>query len=515
MKGIVHWFADNPIAANLLMLLIMIGGFTSIPVLDKQVFPDVEPFSITVNQPYPGAGPSEVETQICVRIENAIHDLEGIKKIQSLARQSQCSVTITSKPDYDVQHLLASVKTQVDAISTFPADAEKAVVTLNTISHLEVALALYGDIGENAMKVLGEQLRDEMVLLDYVDTVQLSDSRNHEVSIEVSELDLRRYGLSFDDVVRAIDSSSVDLSAGLLRTGQGDIQLQARGQAYQHNDFENILLLSKRDGTQVLLGDVANIVDGFTNQKIYTKFDGRPSLSLLVSTNSHPNVVRTSRVVNKYLKEAKTRLPPGVELDILYDSADAFKSRIETLFNNAVGGLLLVFLVLMLFLRPKLAMWVSVGIAVAFLGTLWILPMTGTSLNMLSLFAFLMVIGIVVDDAIVVGESVHRYQSDGYKGVRSAVLGTNSVLKPVMFAVISTMVFFAPLLILPGDQASAAISIPVVVLLALSFSLIESLLILPAHLAHMKPEKTSTQPWLQKIERMRQACAKGLNLCGA
>jgi len=510
MKGIVAWFVDNPVAANLLMILIFVGGITSIPQLDKQFFPSSPEDTISVSLAYPGAGPGEVEEQICIRIEEAVHDLNGIQEIRSVAQQGMGQVFIEVEPYYEIERLLSEVKTRVDAITTFPVDAEHRVVAERAWRHHMLVVSLAGDIGEANLKTLGEQLRDQMAELPDVSVVELQSPRDYEVSIEVSEFDLRHYGLRFDDVVKAIQGSSLNLPAGLIRAESGDIQLQTRGQAYDYADFENIVLLSKRDGARVLLGDVATVKDGFADQDIHTRFNDKPSLSLVAYVTTHPNVLKTSEAVREFVENAQEQLPPGVELSVWRDSAVSFKGRIETLLKNGIGGLILVFLVLLLFLRPKLAMWVSVGIGISFFGALWILQYTPVSLNMISLFAFLLILGIVVDDAIIVGESIHSYQMQGQTGSRGAVAGTNNVIKPVFYAVVSTMVFFVPMFFMPGDTAKPAQSIPVVVILALAFSLIESLLILPSHLAHMKPPKEVTHPVLKRAEQLRNRCAEGL-----
>ncbi len=510
LGGPIRWFVDNPIAANLLMIFLIIGGFAAVPALDKQFFPEFELNIVRVSLPYPGAGPKEVEEQICVRIEEAVHDLTGVKEIRSTAKQGIGTVMIEAEAGYDMQRLTAEVKTRVDAINTFPADAERAVITELSHRHHMAVVTLSGDIGERPLKELGERLRDDLANQPHVSVVELASPRLYEVSVEVSEYTLRRYGLKFADVVNAIRGSSLNLPAGAIKASDGDIQLQTRGQAYNRNDFERIPLLSRRDGTQLQLGDVATIVDGFTDVDVRTRFDDRPSHNLHVFVTTRPNTLTTSEVVQQWVADVRPQLPPGVELDMWRDSSVPFKGRIETLLKNGIGGLVLVFLVLVLFLRPKLAMWVCAGISVAFMGTLFMLQYTGVSLNMISLFSFLLILGIVVDDAIIVGESIYSRQVAGEGGAKGAVNGARGVLKPVMYAVISTMIFFVPMFFMPGDMAKAAVSIPTVVILALTFSLIECLWILPSHLAHMSPPKPSRHKWLRQVEGMRQRCAQGM-----
>jgi multidrug efflux pump subunit AcrB len=459
---------------------------------------------------YLGAGPKEVEEQICIRIEEAVHDLNGVKEIRSIARQGVGTVLIEAESGYDMRRLTAEIKTRVDAINTFPAEAERPVVTEMAHRHEMMTITIAGDIGEGNLKALGENLRDEVATLPYVSVVDLSRPRPYEVSVEVSEYTLRRYGLRFDDVVNAIRRSSLNLPAGAIKASSGDIQLQTRGQAYRGADFESIVLLGERDGTRVLLGDVATIVDGFSDLDIRHRFNDLPSHDLEVFVTSGPDVLRTDQSVRKWMEEVQPRLPPGVELTLWHNQADPFRSRVDTLVNNGVGGLALVFLVLLIFLRPLLAMWVCVGIAVAFLGCLWMLQYANVSLNMISLFSFILILGIVVDDAIIVGESVHAQQSRGISGDQGAISGTHRVVKPVMFAVISTMIFFAPMYFMPGDMSKIASDIPTVVILALGFSLLECLWILPAHLAHMPPLKPPRSRLLARLEVLRERCADAL-----
>ncbi|PLW84128.1 AcrB/AcrD/AcrF family protein [Kineobactrum sediminis] len=514
MGGPVRWFIHNPIAANLLMIFLLIGGLLGVSALDKQFFPEFEINRVSVAMSYPGAGPGEVEEQICVRIEEAIHDLSGIKEIRSTAREGMGTVVVEAESGYDMQRLTADIKTRVDAINTFPVDAERPVVTELAFRHHMAAVSLAGNLDEQDLKRLGEQLRDDLASQPEVSVVELATPRPYEVSVEVSEYTLRRYGLGFTDVVTAIRSSSLNLPAGAIKDAGGDIRLQTRGQAYDRYEFGQIPVVTRRDGTQILLRDVATIVDGFEDVDVRTRFNDKPSHTLHVFVTSNPNTLATSEVVHAWVEETRTRLPPGVELAVWRDSSVPFKARVDTLLKNGIGGLALVFLVLVLFLRPRLAMWVCTGIGVAFVGTLFVLQYTGVSLNMISLFAFLLILGIVVDDAIIVGESIHSQQAAGHRGAAGALAGTQAVIKPVMYAVVSTMIFFVPMLFMPGDMAQAAMAIPIVVIIALALSLVECLLILPPHLAHMPPVKPSRFALLRKLETVRLRFADGMTRFG-
>ncbi|MGB1137737.1 MAG: efflux RND transporter permease subunit [Luminiphilus sp.] len=508
--GLLGWFVSNPIAANLLMVVLVIGGLYNIPGLDKQFFPTPVIDRISISMPFPGASPREVEEQICVRIEEAIHDLDGIKEIRSTASEGMGQVIVEALTGYPTQRLTNEIKTRVDAITTFPTDAERPVVTELIYRHLLGIVQLAGQLDEWELKELGETLRDDLARQPWISVVDLVAPRRYEVSVNVSELDLRRHNLSFDDVVRAIQSASLNLPAGAIKGSDGDIRVQTRGQAYYREDFEQIVLLTARDGTQVYLGEVASIDDGFEEVDTLSRFDGMPGHGLYAYVTTNPDVLQSSRVINEWVAGQTRNLPAGATLSFWRDSAVPFKGRVETLLKNGFGGLLLVFLVLVLFLRPAVAVWVSVGIAVAFLGAFFLLPYTGVGLNMISLFAFLLVLGIVVDDAIIVGESIHTAQTRGVEGKEAALWGVREVFKPVLFAVISTMVFFAPMMFMPGEWAHAAKGIPVVVLLVLTFSLVECLWILPAHLSRLGPEKPATEPLLQRLESWRHQCADWL-----
>lgn len=490
------------------MILLIIGGFASIPKLDKQFFPTPEINQIQIRMEFRGASPSEVEEQISVRIEEAIHDLNGIEELRSSSREGLSTVMVEVESDYPTQKLTNDINTRVDAIRTFPSDAERPTVTELTYRHQMGRVQIYGDLSEREMKQLGETLRDELVRQPWVSIVELQTARPYEVSIEVAEESLQRYQITFDQLTNAVRQASINLPAGSVKRESGDLLIQTRGQAYDRADFESIVLRSDISGQELLLSDVATVRDTFEDVDVDIEFNGQRSLGLNVYVTTSPDVILTTDTVKAWVAERSQTLPEGVALEFWQDPSKSFKERVRTLVSNGLGGLVLVIVVLMLFLRPMLAFWVSVGIVVAYMGTLFVLPYTGQGLNMISLFAFLLTLGIVVDDAIIVGESVHSAQSRGLSGEHGALVGARQVVKPVVFAVISTMVFFAPMFFLPGEWGPASMGIPVVVCLALAFSLIESLLILPSHLAHMKPEPDIAQTsWLG---RTRRACADGL-----
>lgn len=511
MKGLISWFVRNPVASNLLVVLILVGGLFGSQDMGKEVFPAIPANFVSINMPYPGAGPREVEEQIVIRIEEAIYSLEGIKHISSQARQGRGSVTVEVETGQDMNKMLNDIKSRVDSIISFPVDAERPVVMEDIVREEVIRVALFGDAGEAVLKEYGERIRDNLSILPGVEHVDLWGVRESQIAIELSEVDMRRYGISFDTVVNAIRRTSINLPAGTIRAETGDIQIQTRGQAYYEDDFKNIAVSSRPDGTEIRISDIAQVMDTFEERNNLTRFNGNPAVFLGVSVSaSSPDIVATTSAVKDYIENQTDYLPSELQTATWGDFSLMFSDRLELLSNNALGGLVLVFVVLMLFLRPQLAFWVALGIAIAYMGALWILPSLGLTLNMLSMFSFLLILGIIVDDAIVVGESVYRHQQEGYDRLAAAQLGAQAISKPVILAVVSTMIVFLPMLFLPGIWPKMLWGIPAVTLVSLSFSLIESLFILPSHLAQMKPEKEPQSLLAIKFYRLRQWFAGGM-----
>ena len=490
MRGIMKWFVHNSVAANLLMLMLVVGGLVGLQRVSKESFPSVSPHILRVSVAYLGAGPEEVEERIVIRIEEAIYDLDGVKRLRSTAREGVGTVTVEAVDDYDMQKLLNEVKARVDAINTFPRLSERPIVRQPTFNNSVMRLALAADIPEAELKEMGREIRNELAALKGVSRVELEAIRPYEISIEIDEFTLQKYGLTFDDVAQAISRTSVNMPAGKVDNESGNIQIMTRGQRYKGVDFENIVVLRNEDGTRVLLSDVANVIDGFSEDKFMAHINRKNAVLLNVNVGENPNVIAISKAVTDYVENTlRPRLPEGAEVIIWSDESAGFKSRAYTLISNGLSGLVLVFLGLMLFLTPRLAAWVVVGIGVSFMGTFMFLPMSGESLNMIAMFAFILILGIVVDDAIIVGENIHRENQRGITGSKAAILGGTKVAKPVIFSALTTMIFFAPLAMVPGDTSQFTTVIAVVVILTLVFSLIESLLILPSHLRHGGEEK--------------------------
>lgn len=510
MRGLIKWFVGNPIAANLLMLAMLLGGLFSYSTMEKEAFPRYEGNVINIGMPYPGAAPSEVEQQIVVRIEEAIADLPGIYQITSESREGFGNVSVQVKEGSDLRELLNDIKGRVDAINTFPPSAERPVVSQFVFRETLMWVALFGDADRRQLKNWAYQIRDEMSLLEGISEVSINGVKSDEVSIEISEDTLRRYNLTFDEVAQAIRGASVNVPAGMIRSKDGDIQIQTRAQAYDYADFASIVVRSERDGSRLMLADIAHINDGFSEDNVLFYMNGKPGVNLEVKMSDDPLLFEGTDNARTYVKEFQELLPPGVQLKINYEAKDIFDSRFNLLTDNALSGLVLVYLILMLFLRPMLAFWVVAGIATTFAGAIWMMPYMDVSLNMLSMFAFLMVLGIVVDDAIIVGESVYRHQQRGEAGPVAAVSGTRTVLRPVFLAVVSTIVFFIPMIDVPSDIVVFTRSIFWVVFLCLAFSLVESLLVLPSHLSHLKPEKESRFALGRSIGKIRHKFSDGM-----
>ena len=512
MRRLASWFVHDPVAANLLMILILVGSVFGSLKIGKEFFPNIPSDYINITKSYPGAGPIEVEEQIIIPIEEAIYNLEGVAEIDSVANRGYGRVGVEVEVGYDRDTLVNEIKTRVNAITTFPEDSEEESVVPQDKRTVVMRLAVHGAIDKRVLKKFAQKIRDDIARLPAVESAELLGESRPQIEIELSELDMRRYGISFEQVTYAIRRSSLNLPAGSIEGERGTIQLQARGQSYTEEDFRNIALASPLDGAIIKLRDVATIRETEERKNFLMRFNGENAVQIDVIIGSQiPDVQASANAIREYIKTQSNLLPPIIKIDPLMDLSQPFSDRLNLLSENALGGLVLVFIVLMLFLNPMLAFWVSAGIGIAYAGALWVLPSVGVSINMLSMFAFLLILGIVVDDAIIVGESIYRYKENGYEGADASELGTHAVLKPVTLAVISTMIIFVPMLFLPGAWAKFAYSIPMVTLVALSFSLIESLLILPSHLVKVKVETAPKNPLAKYLQATRKKCADSLS----
>ncbi|MDA1265795.1 MAG: efflux RND transporter permease subunit [Planctomycetota bacterium] len=493
LRGVIPWFVRNRVAANVLMVAIMAGGAMTIPKLTYEVFPEFSPDIVSVSVPYPGAAPEEVERSICKRIEEELDGLPGVDRVSSIAAEGAGTVSVELLRGANLRDVLSDVKARVDAITSFPTDAEKPIVSEFVPRAQVINVAVYGQAEERSLKRLAERTRDELLAIDGITQVVMTVARPDEISLELEEAAMQRHGLTFDEVTAAVRRSSLDLPGGAVRTEGGEVLLRTVGQAYEGDEFAALPIRSRPDGTRLVLGDVARVDDGFAETDQAAHFDGLPGVILQVFRVGDQNALKIGRDVADYVALAEQRLPDGVELTTWRDDSRMLRGRLQTLVKNGWQGLLLVFLVLTLFLRFKLSFWVTLGIPLSFLGTFLLMPVLGLSINLLSLFAFLIVLGIVVDDAIVVGESVFQRIQRGETGELAAIRGTRDVAVPVTFAVLTSVAAFAPMAGLDGLTGKIWRVIPLVVIPTLLFSLVESKLILPAHLVHASAEPASSR----------------------
>ncbi len=483
MNRLIGWFAANSVAANLLMLFVIAAGALSVSRVRQETYPNVAFDFIAVTVEIPGAAPDEVEEAVCVRIEEAIHGVHGIDRIFSRATEGFGAVWAKLVVGADARQVLDEIKVQVDALDTLPLEAKRPIVRELIDDSVLLGVVAHGAVGERVLRSVGEQLRDEIASLPEVSRTELVGVRPYEIALEVSEADLRRHRLSFDDVVHAVRASSVELAGGALKTRGGEIVVRARSRAYRGAEFERLVLLTRPDGTRLALGDVARVVDGFEETDEKVRFDGEPAVVVRLMTSERRNVLEVSRAVRAYVESRRAALPDGVEVTIWGDQSRQFAGRRNLMLRNGAQGLALMLLVLTLFLRFRLAFWVSLGIPISFLGAIIVLGVTDVSINMMSLFAFVVALGLVVDDSIIVGESVDRWRRVERDPLRAATAGAREVSVPVTAAVLSTVLFALPALHLPTVAGKIAQSLAVVLIASLVFSWIESLLILPAHLA--------------------------------
>ena len=515
MYHLIHWFVHNPVASNLLMGVLIVAGLLALPNTHQEEFPNIEIDAIAITVPYLGAAPEEVEEGVCIRIEEAILGSQGIDTIRTSAYEGNCSVVVELVPGVDKIRVLNDIKGKVDAIDSFPKETEKPITAEVTIQAMVLQIVISGDADERTLRVLGQQLRDDIAALPGVSQAELLFARPYEISVEVSEQTLRRYGLTLEQVGQAIRRASQDIPGGSLRTEGGEILLRTKGQAYRGPEFEDIVVLTRRDGTTVTLGEIARVVDGFKDTDLLAHFDGNPAVAVKVSRVGNEDILDIADQVKAYVERARRDVPEGIELAIWVDESQDLVDRLDALTKNARSGLILVLLVLTLFLRFRLALWVAAGIPVALLGTVALFPVFNISISTMSVMSFILVLGILVDDAIVIGERVYAHEQQGKDQLTAAVDGAQEVSVPVIFGVFTTMATFIPIMNIPGAMSNFFSVIGFVVILALFFSIIESQLILPGHLAHRKAEskpgegspllnrwlalQDSISSWLQRV----------------
>jgi len=507
--NIIAWFANNSVAANLLMLSLIVGGLFTAVTITKEVQPRIETNYVTVSVPYRGATPRDVEEGVLIKIEEAIQDLEGVREITSTAREGSGSVTVEIEASYDITEALDNIKNRVDAIATFPAETEQPSFQRNTWTQEVIWVSVFGDVPERTLKEVGRQIRDEIIALPSVTQANLVGDRPYEIGIEVREETLRAYNLTLAEVASAVRKSSMDLPGGRIEAAGGDILLRAMGQAYVGRDFKYIVIRTNPDGSRIVLSDIAEIKDGFVERDRYARHNGQPTVAIRVLSIGEQDALAAARDVRNFIEQRQKTLPSGISVDWWGDSSFYLQDRLTMMSKNLVAGALLVFLILTLFLRLKLAFWVMIGLLVAFAGTLLLLPLVNVTINLISLFGFLVVLGIVVDDAIVIGESAYTEIRTHGHSVDNIVNGTMKVAIPATFGVLTTIAAFTPILMVSGISGQFFAPIGWVVVLALLLSLIESKLILPAHLAHMRVRRYEPET-SNRLVRFQRSFSEGL-----
>lgn len=483
----IAWFTKNHVAANLLLLTILMAGLFSLSNrIPLEVFPSFESDVVSVQVSLRGATPEDVEQGVAIRVEEAVQDLEGIERITSRSSEGSASISIEIDSGYEPRDMLADIKSRVDAINTFPADAEKPVVGLNQRKRDVVTVTVAGDYSEAEIREFAERIRDDMLRIPGLTQLELDGVRNYEIAIEVNQDKLRQYDLTLSQVSKAVGSSSLDISAGNLRTLGGDILLRSKGQAYNKEQFSSIVVKNNPDGSILRLEDIAVINDGFEEYPIRTRFNGKQAAFIKVYRIGQQSAIDVADKVKQYIIDQQGNLPQGYELSYWDDDSQIVKNRLATLTSSALQGGLLVLLLLTLFLRPAIAFWVFIGIPISFMGAFIVMPFFGITLNVMSLFGFILVLGIVVDDAIVTGENVYTHMRHSKSSEEAAIKGTQEVATPVTFGVLTTVVAFMPLAFIEGNRGALFAQLPVVIIPVLLFSLIESKFVLPAHLKFIK-----------------------------
>jgi len=492
----IAFFARNGVAANLLLVAIILAGLSAIfsKRIPLEVFPEQESRNISVSVPYRGATPEEVEESVVIRIEEAIADVEGIEDMVSTASSSGGTVSVEVDEDYDLREVRDNIESRVDGITDFPpGEAESVTIRQAEPSRRVIGVVVSGDLNEHDLVSLGAQVRDELVGLNEVTSAELQGIRPYEVAIEIDEDALLKYNLTFNEVSQALRQSSIDLPAGTLETVSGEVVLRTKGRAYNKEQFEAITLVARPDGTRITVGDVAIVKDGFDENPFVARFNEKRCVLVAVFREGNQSAIRIADEVKDFMDDYRDRLPAGAEIEYWSDSSRIVKGRLNTLLDSFRKSMVFVFILLTLFLCPSLALWVVIGIPVCFMGAFALMPWLDVSINIVSLFGFILVLGVVVDDAIVTGENIYTRQKDIDDPVEAAIKGTHEVTLPVVFGVLTTMLAFVPLFFMSGFQGSWMPQIATIVIVVLAFSLIESKFILPSHLTY------SPRKWMRAI----------------
>ena len=498
--GLIAYFANNSVAANLMMVFIMVMGIISYNTVQRQMFPNIEVNYIQIQANYPGASPQEIEESILIKIEESIKDITEIKQGVYRAFRNSGRASLEINTDAELTDVLDKVKLRVDGIATFPADMEPVTISQVEFRQDVIGMTLVGDVPLTELKPIANNIEDELLQLSNVSLV-VNDVPLDEIAIEVEPDTLRQYNLTLSDVVNAVRRYSANFSAGQLKTDAGVISVRVENQFYSGEEFRQIPVKIGANGAKVLLQDIAVIKDQFTEGERYFKFNGKNAVYMSVKATKEQNMIPVADSVKAFIDQKNKDLPAGVQLEPLMDMTYYLNARLDMMKSNLFQGAILVAIMLSLFLRFKLALWVMIGLPVCFLGAMMMMPLFGITINIVSLFAFIMVLGIVVDDAIVIGESAYTEIEKKGGGVVNVVNGAKRVATPATFGVLTTIAVFAPFTLSSGPESAFFISISVVVILCLIFSLIESKLILPAHIAHTHFPPIDENSWRARFNK--------------
>ncbi|NQU04821.1 MAG: efflux RND transporter permease subunit [Calditrichaeota bacterium] len=509
MSNPIKYMAGNHVAANILMLILVVGGLVMSTKIKQEVFPEFELDMISVVVPYPGASPAEIEDSIIRPLEQAVSGVDDIKRITSTSSEGVGSVTVEILEGADADNVLDKIKSEVDRIRTFPEDAEKAIVSRATNRREVISMVIYGDVSEHALNDYAERVRDDLLAEKNITQVEISAVRPQEISIEISEENLRRYNLTLNQVAAIIKRSSLDMPGGTIKTTGGDVMIRTKEKKYTGAEFDSLAVFKGPNGERVTLGQIAEIRDGFAEYDHEAIFCGKPAAVVEVYRVGDQTPKDIANTVNDYIDELRTQLPPSVNLEVTRDRSVFLQDRIDLLLRNGSLGIVLVMIILALFLEIRLAIWVTMGMVISFLGAMMFMPMFSVSINMLSLFAFIIVLGIVVDDAIVVGENIFVHLKMGKSRFQAVVDGTQEIARAVIFAILTTVAAFSPLLFVSGTMGKFFWVVPVIVISVIGISLLESLFILPAHLSGNFVQ--SKAPIWEKIENKRKNFDRILN----
>lgn len=493
--------AANPVAANLVMIFLLVGGLFWGSQIKQEVFPEFTLDNVVISVIYPGASPEEVEQGIVLPVEEAIQAITGIEDITSVANEGSGIITVEAVIDTDLQQLATDIKNEIDRISTFPDEAEEPLVIIPSPKRKVISLIVFGDLSRTVLREVTEMVRDKLLQDDQITQVELTGERGLEMSIEIPQDTLRRYNLKLSEVAATIKRSSIDLPGGSIKTKGGEILIRMQERRDFTEGFARIPIITAANGTVVTLGELAEVKDSFEENDQFLVYDGKPALGIDVYRIGKQTPITVSDAVGKHLAELKLTLPDGVSVATVNDRSEIFKQRIELLLKNGFFGLVLVFVLLDIFLEARLAFWVTMGIPISFLGSMLFIPQFGVSINMISLFAFIISLGIVVDDTIVIGENVYSYRQRGYGALEAAIKGTKEIAVPVIFSILTNIVTFMPLYFVPGTMGKVFRNIPVVVVAVFAISLFEALFVLPAHLGHQKDYKNMIMVFITRQQK--------------